>query len=114
MAQDSSSGAGRRRRRRLTPQEKYQVFLEVVTDQVGSQREAADKWRVDRSTVTRIMKQAREGALARLAASKPGRPGKSPEQAALEEAEAEIARLRDTITEQAIELHLFRGKDAWG
>lgn len=97
MAQDSSGSTGRRRRR-LTPQEKYQVFLEVVTGQVGSQREAADKWRVDRSTVARIMKQARQGALAALAASTPGRPGKSPEQAALEEAQAENARLRDTIT----------------
>ena len=35
---------GRRRKRRLlTPAEKYQVWLEVVTGQ-GSQREIADKW----------------------------------------------------------------------
>jgi hypothetical protein len=44
----------------------------------------------------------------------PGRPGKSPEQAALEDALAEIDRLRETIAEQAIELHLFRGKERWG
>jgi hypothetical protein len=31
----------------------------------------------------------------------------------LEDALAEVARLRETITEQAIELHLVRGKDCW-
>jgi hypothetical protein len=33
---------------------------------------------------------------------------------ALEEAEVEIVRLRETITEQAVELHLHRGKESWG
>lgn len=61
-------------------------------------------------TVVHIVKTAKQSA---LVASKPGRPGKSPEQAALEDAQAEIARLGETITEQAIELHLFRGKDSW-
>ena len=106
--------AGRRRKRRLlTPAEKYQVWLEVVTGQ-GSQREIADRWGVDRSTVTSIVKTAKQGALDRLAASRPGRAGKSREQVALEDAEAEITRLRETITEQAVELHLHRGKERWG
>lgn len=104
---------GKRHRRRLTPQEKYQLWCELVDGQ-GNQRELADKWGVDRSTVVRIVKLAKEGALDRLAASRPGRPGKSPEQAALEDAEAEIARLKETVTAQAVELHLFRGKDSWG
>jgi transposase-like protein len=108
------NNAGRcRKRRLLTPAEKYQVWLEVVTGQ-GSQREIADKWGVDRSTVTSIVKTAKQGALDRLAASRPGRAGKSPEQVALEDAEAEIIRLRETITEQAVELHLHRGKERWG
>ncbi len=111
MAQ-TSSGGKRRRRCRLTPQEKYQVWCEVVAGQ-GTQREIADRWGIDRSTVTHIVKLAKEGALGRLASSRPGRPGKTAEEAALEDAEAEIARLRETIAEQAIELHLFRGKDGW-
>ncbi|MDP8928250.1 MAG: helix-turn-helix domain-containing protein [Actinomycetota bacterium] len=101
------------RRRRLTPQEKYQIWLEVVTGQ-GSQREIADKWNVERSTVVHVVKLAKEGALERLAASRPGRPGKSTADLALEDALAENARLRETITEQAIELHLHRGKGLWG
>ncbi len=57
---------------------------------------------------------AKQAVLSGLATSRPGRPGKSFEQVALEEALAENARLRETITEQAIELHLFRGKEPWG
>lgn len=112
MAEQVGGGAGRRRRR-LTPQEKYEIWLEVVAGQ-GSQREIADRWNVDRSTVVRIVKVAKEAALASLAASRPGRPGKSAEQVALEEAQAEIQRLKETVTEQAVELHLFRGKGRWG
>ncbi len=111
MAEDQGMGK-RRRRRFLTPAEKYQVWCEVISGQ-GTQREIADRWGVDRSTVTHIVKIAKESALGGLAASKPGRRGRSPEQAALEDAAAEIARLRETITAQAIELHLFRGKDSW-
>jgi transposase-like protein len=106
--------AGKRRRRRLlTPAEKYHVWLEVVTAQ-GTQREIADRWGVDRSTVVSIVKTAKQGALDRLAASRPGRAGKTPEQVALEDAVGEIARLRETITAQAVELHLHRGKEPWG
>ncbi len=48
-----------------------------------------------------------------LAASVPGRPGQSASEAALARAEAEIARLRATVTEQAVALHLHEGKAAW-
>lgn len=92
--------------------ERYQVFLDVVSGQ-GSQRDVADKWRIDRSTVVHVCKVAKQGALDALAASRPGRPGKTAAEVALEDALAEVARLRETITEQAIELHLVRGKDCW-
>ena len=108
----SSDGGKRRRRRHLTPQEKYQVWQEVVAGQ-GNQREIADRWGIDRSTVVHIVKLAKQGALERLATSRPGRPSKSAADLALEDAQAEIARLKETVTEQAVELHLFRGKDRW-
>lgn len=111
MAQQHGGGKGRRRRQ-LTPQEKYQVWCEVIARQ-GSQREVADRWGIDRSTVVQIVKLGKEGALQRFASARPGRPGKSPEQAALEDAQAEVARLRETIAEQAVELHLYRGKERW-
>lgn len=113
MGSNSSPSSGRgRRRRRLTVPEKYQVWLEVIGGQ-GSQREIADKWQVDRSTVAHVCKVAKQGALDALAASRPGRPGKSAVEVALEDAHSEIARLKETITEQAVELHLVRAKGPW-
>ncbi|MFH1331443.1 MAG: hypothetical protein ABIJ48_12455, partial [Actinomycetota bacterium] len=114
MAEQGEGGSrSRRRRRYLTPVEKYQVWCEVVSGQ-GSQREVADRWGVDRSTVIGVVKTAKQSALDGLAASRPGRPGKTGVELALEDARAEIARLRETITAQAVELHLFWGKGPWG
>jgi transposase-like protein len=99
----------RKPRRRLAPSEKYEIFVEVLTQQ-ATQREAADKWGVDRSTVVHVCRTAKQGALDASAASVPGRPGVSAEAAALAEARAEIERLRATVTEQAVAMHLHRGK----
>ena len=40
-------------------------------------------------------------------------PGKPAEQAEMEQARAEIERLRATVTEQAVALHLHEGKSRW-
>jgi transposase-like protein len=102
----------RKARRRLAPSEKYEIFVSVLTGQ-ATQREAAEKWKVDRSTIVHICRTARLGALDALPAPGPGRPGMTAEQAALAEANAELARLRATVTEQAVALHLHEGKAAW-
>jgi len=75
--------------------------------------EAADQHKVDRSTVVHALRTAKQGALDALAASVPGRAGVSREQAALEAAQVEISRLRTTVTEQAVALHLHEGKARW-
>ena len=102
----------RKPRQRLSPSEKYEIYVAVLTGQV-TQREAAERFGVDRSTVVHVCRTAKQGALAALAASVPGRPGQSAEQAALEAARAEIARLRATVAEQAVALHLHQGKARW-
>lgn len=99
-------------RRRLSPSEKYEVFVQVLTGQ-ATQREAAARAGVDRSTVVHICRTAKQGALDALAASVPGRSGLSTQDAALAQARAEIERLRATVTEQAVALHLHEGKSAW-
>jgi transposase-like protein len=99
-------------RRRLAPSEKYEIFVQVLTQQ-ATQREAAETWGVDRSTVIGICRTAKQGALDALAAAVPGRPGISAEAAALVEARAEVQRLRATVTEQAVTLHLHQGKSRW-
>jgi putative transposase len=104
--------SGKGKRRRLSPSEKYEIYVSVLTGQ-STQREAADRYGVDRSTVVTACRVARQGALDALAAAVPGRPGVSREQAALEDARAEIDRLRATVTEQAVALHLHEGKARW-
>lgn len=100
---------GRRRsRRQLSPEEKWQVFLEVVSQEI-SQADAARKWGVDVSVIIRLRALAKDAAMAAFASSRPGRVV-SPEQVQLEEALRENAQLSETIKEQAIELALLRGK----
>jgi transposase len=110
MSENNSSA---RRMRVLSAEEKYELWLELVTGQL-SQNEAARKWRVDRSTVVRIRRTAKDALLAAFAAAKPGRPS-DPSDAELEAARAEIARLTEAVKEQAIELVVLRGKSrgAW-
>jgi transposase len=89
-----------RKRRQLSPQEKWEVFLEVCSQEL-SQADAARKWHVDVSTVIRIRQLAKDAALAAFAASKPGRMP-SPEQAELEAALAENDRLSEALKELAV------------
>ena len=108
----SDPGMGRRRRRRLSPSEKYEIYVGLIAGDF-TQREAADRYGVDRSTVVHAVRTAKQGALDALASSVPGRPGQSPEAAALAAARAEIERLRATVAEQAVALHLHEGKARW-
>jgi transposase-like protein len=109
----SASGvSGRKPRRRLSPSEKYEMWMSIVTGQ-ATQREAAEKYGVDRSTVVVACRVAKQGALDALAASVPGRPGVASQDAALAAANAEIERLSATVTEQAVALHLHSGKARW-
>lgn len=98
--------------KRLATSEKYELLIQVLTQQ-AAQREAAERLGVDRSTVVSVCRTAKQGALDALAAAAPGRPGRSREQVELEQAQAEIERLRATVTEQAVSLHLHQGKSRW-
>ena len=102
----------RRRRRQLSPGEKWEVFLEV-TSQQHSQADAARKWNVDVSTVIRIRQLAKDAALAAFASAKPGRPA-SVQDVELEELRAENDRLSEALKELAVELSLHRGRQRSG
>jgi transposase len=101
-----------RRRRQLSPEEKWEVFLEVTSQQL-TQADAARKWGVDVSTVIRIRRLAKDGALAAFAAAEPGRMP-SPEQVELEAALVENDRLSEALKELAVELSLHRGRQRSG
>jgi transposase len=111
MNSNAAMKAGKQRRL-LSPSQKYEMYVAVLTGQC-TQREAAETWKVDRSTVITICRTAKQGALEALSA-RPGRPGKTAEQVELEEAQAEVERLRATVAEQAVALHLHEGKPPWG
>jgi transposase len=113
---DAIQGKSRRRKKMLTAEQKYELWLSMVRGE-GTQRELADRWGVDRSTVTRAAEIAKHGAMSALEASKPGKPGGTtdPRAEELRDAEAEIEQLTEVIKEQAIELAMLRGKQrgAW-
>lgn len=112
MSSEASSGGRGKRRRRLTPEQKWEAFLEVTSQEL-TQADTARKYGVDVSTIVRLRGDARDAALAAFAASKPGHQ-RDPRDAKIDELTHEIARLTEAIKEQAIELALLRGKSRWG
>lgn len=108
-----SSGTPRRaKRKKLAPSQKYEIYTSVLTSS-ATQRELAEAYGVDRTTIRSICATAKQGALDALAAAVPGRRAKTAEQIELEAARAEIERLKATVCEQAVMLHLEQGKDGW-
>jgi transposase len=101
-----------RKRRQLTPEEKWQLFLDVTSLQL-TQADAARKYGVDVSVVIRLRRLAKDAALAAFASSKPGRPA-SVEEAELEACRQENARLSEALKELAVELSLHRGRQRSG
>ena len=114
MAENSrgTDRAGRRNKRFLSPSEKYEIWLQLVRQEM-TMAEAAERWQVDRSTVMRIRTVAKEGALGALAASKPGSAAKQRDYE-LEAATAKIARLSEALKEMAVRLTVVEGKERWG
>ena len=104
--------AGRRAKRFLSPSQKYEIWLQLVRQEV-TMAEAATAHQVDRSTIMRIRTVAKEGALAALAESKPGVRAKQRDYE-LELARAEVARLSEALKEMAVKLTLVEGKGGWG
>lgn len=110
---EAVSGSRKRRGKRfLSPSLKYEIWLQLVR-QEATVAEVAAAQQVDRSTIMRIRQVAKEGALAALAASKPGVAGRKRDYE-LEAAKAEIARLSEACKELAVKLTLVEGKDGWG
>ena len=64
---------GRRQRRFLTPQHKYEVFLQLAYRESTTMAEVARRWEVDPNTILRIREVGKQAALEELANSRPGR-----------------------------------------
>ncbi len=104
----------RRAKRFLSPEQKYDLWVRMLTGQIN-QADAAAEAGVDRTTIATLRKVAKDGAIAALTASRPGRPKHSgKEDFELAKLKAEVDRLGGVIIEQAIELAALRGKTSWG
>jgi transposase len=112
---DSRSGtdrAGRRRKRFLTPAQKYEIWVQLLRGETTIAA-AADQAGVDRSTVMKLRQVAKQGALDALAKSKPGvRADNSPDPE-LVAARAEIARCVRGAQRDGVRLMLIEGKRRW-
>ena len=96
-----SENGARRRPRVLSPEAKWEIFLEVTSREV-TQAEAARRHSVDVSTVIGIRRTVKDAALAALAA-RPGRRAKE-RNWELEQAQREVGQLTEAVKSQAIEL----------
>jgi transposase len=108
----ASSNGGRRRKRFLSPSEKYEIWLGLVRGE-STISEAADRAGVDRSTVMKLRMVAKQGALEALSASRPGVRHGSGVDPDLLAARAEIARLSEALKEMGVRLMLAEGKGRW-
>lgn len=106
-----TDGAGRRAKRMLSPSQKYEIWLQLVRQEV-TVAEAAAQQHVDRSTIMRIRTVAKEGALAALAASKPGVKARERDWE-VEQLKADNQRLSEALKEMAVRLTLVEGKGGW-
>jgi transposase len=103
----------RKPKRFLSAEQKYEIWLKILTGELTTQQ-AAIQAGVDRGTIMTLRKAAKDGAIAALQASRPGRPRDAREATELARLAAENARLQATIVELSIELVALRGKAAWG
>ena len=98
-------GKGDKKRRRLSAEDKYQIFLEASRGDVPVAA-VLRKWGIYSSDLSRIRELVRKGALVCLCRSN-GRVKEDPQVTRLE---AEKTRLEEAVKELAIENTLLRKK----
>ena len=94
-----------RGRRRLSPEDKYQIFLEAGRGDVPVAA-VLRKWGIYSSDLSRIREQARRGALEFLSRGN----GKVKEDPRIAQLQTEKARVEEALKELAIENTLLRKK----
>ena len=101
-----------RKRSYLTPEAKYQIFLEATMAKAegnGSISEVLRRWGIHSSDLTRIRAAVEQGAINVFKERKSRKPKFNIEQ--YEQLNTEKERLEATVIEQAAELALLKKKD---
>lgn len=104
-----------RKRRHLSAEEKYQIFVEATMAKAtgnGNVSEVLRRWGIHASDLTRIRKSVEEGAISAFKARKSRKPKIDYDQ--YQQLKAEKERLESTVLEQAAELALLKKKDRSG
>jgi len=102
-----------RKRRYLTPEAKYQIFLEATMAKGnGSISEVLRRWHIHSSDLTRIRAAVEQGSINAFKERKSRKPKVNLEEH--EQLKAEKERLEATVIEQAAELALLKKKDRSG
>lgn len=104
----------RRAKQFLSPEQKYDLWVRILTGQI-TRSDAAAEAGVDRTTIATLRRVAKDGAIAALTAAQPGRRKVSHQEASeIAKLRAEVDRLGGVIIEQATELTVLRGRTSWG
>jgi transposase len=105
MEQMIGSGEPVKKRKNLSPEEKYEIFLEASRGDIGV-GEVLRKWGIHSSDLKRIRETVKAGALKEFAGRKSRKPMVSEEEVA--RVRKEKVRLEQTIIEQSVELSLLK------
>ena len=112
VSDDNKSQQEKKRRRFLSPEKKFQIYLESQSGntQVG---EILRREGIYSTDLARIRNQVKEGALERLSA-RPGAKRKSVPQESYEALKKELEEKERALAEQAVELAILRKKTNGG
>ena len=102
-----------RKRRHLSPGEKFQIFMEAIrAKENGSVGEVLRRWGIHSSDLVRIRRTVEQSSLEAFRERKSRKPKVEVER--YQAFQKEKDRLKATILEQAAELALLKKKDRWG
>ncbi len=111
-SRDSLPPAGKNKRRFLSPEKKYQIFLEAQRGEapIGDLLRREGLYSTD---LARIQHKAKEGALQHLA-QRPGRSKKTVSEEAYDQLKQELQEKERVMAEMAVELVILRKKTNGG
>jgi transposase-like protein len=109
---DSLAPAGKHKRRFLSPEKKYQIFLEAQRGEapIGDLLRREGLYSTD---LARIQRKVKEGALQHLA-QRPGRSKKTVSEQEYDQLKQELQEKERVMAEMAVELAILRKKTNGG
>ena len=112
ISKDNNSSEGKRKRRYLSPEKKYQIFLESQRGEspVG---EILRREGIYSTDLTRIRQKVKEGALERLA-DRPGTKKKTVSQDDYDALKRELEEKERALADLSVELAILRKKTNGG